>query len=186
MSKKNAGRGTEAGDGWLDGLGTRRIAVDTVAWIHFIEDHPKYGPVVAPLFERADAGGLTLVTSALTLLEVLVVPFRAGNLDLAVRYETLLTRSRGVELVDIGRDVLRSAANLRARFRTRTPDALQLATALSRRCPVFVTNDRRIPVIPGLRVILLDDVVCPDAGRLTGIANRAGPRGNDPRPGAMV
>jgi predicted nucleic acid-binding protein len=158
MSRKNAVRGTEPAGGWLDRLGARRIAVDTVAWIHFIEDHPKYGRAVAPLFERADAGDVTLVTSALTLLEVLVVPFRAGNLDLAVRYETLLTRSRGVELADIGRDVLRSAANLRARHAIRTPDALQLATALARRCPVFVTNDRRIPAIPGLRVVLLDDV----------------------------
>jgi len=142
----------------VDRLGARRIAADTIAWIHYIEDHPKFGPVVAPLFERADAGGLTLVTSALTLLEVMVVPLRAGNLELADRYETLLTRSRGVELVDIDRDVLRSAANLRARFRVRTPDALQLAAAQARRCAVFVTNDRRIPAIPGVEVLLLDEL----------------------------
>jgi hypothetical protein len=39
----------------------------------------------------------------LTLLEVLVVPYRAGNRLLAERYEALLTRSRGIRLVDICR-----------------------------------------------------------------------------------
>jgi hypothetical protein len=33
-------------------------------------------------------------TSALTLLEVMVVPYRAGNTALAERYEHLLMRSR--------------------------------------------------------------------------------------------
>lgn len=50
-----------------------------------------------------------------------------------------------------------AAAALRARHGVRTPDALQVATALSARCAVFVTNDGRLPAIPGLRVVQLDD-----------------------------
>lgn len=46
---------------------------------------------------------MTIVTSAVTLLEVLVVPYRAGNLALATRYEEILTRSRGVVLREIDR-----------------------------------------------------------------------------------
>jgi predicted nucleic acid-binding protein len=134
------------------------IALDTVVWIHFIEDHPRWAPALAPLFERADSGALTLVTSAVTLLEVLVVPLRAGNLELAARYERILTRSRGVELVALDLAVLRSAANLRARFNLRTPDALRLAAAIARRCQMFLTNDRRLPGIPGLRIVRLDEL----------------------------
>jgi predicted nucleic acid-binding protein len=158
MSRKSAGRGIEAGSAWPDGLGVRRIAVDTVVWIYFIEDHRTWAPLLEPLFERVDSGDITLITSALTLLEVLVVPFRAGNLDLAARYEALLMRSRGVDLAPIGHDVLRSAAQLRARFTVRAPDAIQLATALGRRCRVFLTNDRRIPAIPGLRILRLSEL----------------------------
>ncbi len=99
------------------------------------------------------------MSSALTLLEVLVVPYRSGDLTLADRYEALLGRSRGLELVDIDRGQLRSGAALRAAYRIRTPDALQLAAALSRRCPSFVTNDRNIPAPPGLKVIQLSDHV---------------------------
>jgi len=43
-----------------------------------------------------------------------------------------LTRSRGVRLVDLSRDQLRTAARLRAQHGgIRTPDALQLAAAIS-------------------------------------------------------
>src|SRR5437016_4924752 len=46
--------------------------------------------------------------SALTLLEVLVIPYRSGDHLLAGRYEALLTRSRGVHVVEISRDHLRA------------------------------------------------------------------------------
>jgi predicted nucleic acid-binding protein len=110
---------------------------------------------VRPLFIEADQGRRELVTSVLTLLEVLVVPYRAGNLALAERCEQLLTRSRGVRLVKATRDLLRTAAELRAATGVRTPDALQVASALSARCRTFVTNGRRLPVIPALRVVQL-------------------------------
>lgn len=82
-------------------------------------------------------------TSALTLLEVLVVPYRAGNRSLAERYEALLTRGRGVQLVDLSHDQLRATAQLRATTGVKTPDALQLVAAIGSGCKTFVTNDRR-------------------------------------------
>lgn len=143
--------------GLIDELGPGPVAVDTAAFIYLIEEHPAYLPIVAPLFAAAAAGERQIITSALTLLEVLVVPLRAGASELAARYEALLTRSRGLRLVDIDAHHLRAAAALRARYGVRTPDALQLAAALSARCEAFVTNDRRLPTIPGLRVVQLDD-----------------------------
>ena len=134
------------------------VALDTVAFIYYIEDHPAYAPPLDALFRQADAGSRLLVTSALTILEVLVIPYRSGRMDLASRYEAVLTRSRGLRLVDIDRDQLRGAAQLRARNRIRTPDALQLAAALSHRCVAFVTNDRRMAPIPGLTIVQLSDI----------------------------
>lgn len=131
------------------------VAIDTAIVIYLMERNETYLPVVRPLFEAADRGGLELVTSAVTLLEVLVVPYRAGDADLAARYEALLTRSRGLTLVDLDRPLLRAAAQLRAVHGVRTPDALQLAAALTRRCGCFLTNDRRMPELPTLPVVQL-------------------------------
>ncbi len=138
-------------------IGEGPAALDTAAFVYWIEETPRYLDAIAPVFRAADGRDIEIVSSALTLLEVLVVPYRAGDLGLAERYEALLTRSRGVRLIDIDKGQLRGAAQLRALHGMRTPDALQLAAALAARCPVFVTNDRRLPAIPGLRVLQLRD-----------------------------
>jgi len=143
--------------GLIDALGPGPVAVDTAVFIYLIEEHPAYLPVIEPLFVEVAAGKREIVTSAVTLLEVLVVPFRTGEVALAGLYEALLTRSRGVRLVEIDRGQLRAAAQLRAHHDLRTPDALQLAAALSSRCSAFVTNDRRLPPLPGLPIMQVDD-----------------------------
>ena len=139
----------------IDDIGDGPVGIDTAIFIYFIEEDPRYIPTIAPLFESADAGVIEIVTSALTLLEVLVVPYRAGNIALAERYEAVLSRGRGIRMVDLSREHLRRAAQLRASTGVATPDALQLAAALTARCSVFVTNDRRLPSGPDLKVLQL-------------------------------
>jgi predicted nucleic acid-binding protein len=143
--------------GLTENLGRGPVGVDTALFIYFIEEHPRFLRLVEPLFAAANEGKLDLVTSALTLLEVLVVPFKAGNLALAERYESLLTRSAGVRIVDLTREQLRAAAQLRAATAVRTPDALQLAAALTSGCTSFITHDRRLPAVSGTRVLQLAD-----------------------------
>lgn len=143
----------------IDDVGQGPVGVDTAAFIYFIEANPTYVPALRPLFDAADREVLTIVISAVTLLEVLVVPYRAGNQPLAQRYEALLTRGRGVVLRDIDRPLLRAAAQLRAVAGVRTPDALQLSAALAEGCTTFVTNDRRLPSLPGLRILQLESYI---------------------------
>ena len=141
--------------GLVRDLGPGPIGIDTAPFIYLIEEHPKYLPLVLPLFRQADDGKRELVTSALTLLEVLVAPYVGGHRPLAERYEALLTRSRGIRLVDVSLDQLRAAAQLRALLVVKTADALQVAAAIAAGCTTFLTNDRRLPEVPGLRVIQL-------------------------------
>jgi len=140
-------------------LGAGVVGVDTAIFIYFIEARPQFLPVIEPLFKAADEGRQEIITSVLTLLEVLVVPYRAGNRLLADRYEALLTRSRGVRVADLTRAQLRGAAQLRAVTGVKTPDAIQLVAALTAGCTAFLTNDRRLPLIPGLRIVQLNSYV---------------------------
>lgn len=139
----------------IEALGAGPVAVDTAAFIYWIEDHPTMAPIVAPIFHGADRGDFTICTSALTLLEVLVVPYRVGNLELAAAYEDLFGNAGGVDMVPIDSDVLREAARIRASSRVRTPDAIQLATAVVRGCSSFVTCDRGFPSLPTMRIVTL-------------------------------
>jgi predicted nucleic acid-binding protein len=139
-------------------FGEGPIGLDASLFIYFIERHPEWRPVVRPIFKLAADGERQLVTSELTLLEVLVVPFRSGNFALAGSYQDFLQRSGGLSLVAIDRVNLRNAANLRARYGIKTADSLQLAAALSAQCTSFITNDRKLPEIAGLKVIQLSDL----------------------------
>ena len=141
--------------GLMADLGRGPLGVDAVIFIYFIEEHPQFLPLLEPLFREVDDGRRELVTSALTLLEVLVVPYRSGDSLLAERYEALLTRSRGVRVSEISRDHLRAAAQLRAITGVKTPDSLQLVAASAAGCATFLTNDRELPTIRGLRILQL-------------------------------
>lgn len=140
---------SEAGDG--------PVALDTPVFIYFIEEHERYLPVIAPIFEAMDRGAIECVTSGLTLMETLVMPYRRRDRPLAEQYEALLTRSRGLRLVELSNALLRTAAELRAELELRTPDAIQLAAAVHGGCSLLITNDRRLPDLPGLPVRQLSD-----------------------------
>lgn len=144
--------------GLTEAAGNGPVAVDTALFIYLIEEHPQFLEPVRSLFSRADRGAIEIVTSALTLLEVLVVPLRQDDEQLASRYDALMTRSRGVRIIDLSRELLRTAARLRAQHNAlRTPDAIQLAAAISSGCTSFITNDRKLPKISQVRVLQLSD-----------------------------
>lgn len=143
--------------GLMEDLGEGPVGLDTAVFIYFIEEHPDFLPLVKVIFEAIDEGRLQAVTSTLTLLKTLVVPYRADNVALAESYETILGHSRGLQLRDIDRRLTRYAAQLRATLRLKTPDALQLAAAFGTSCTAFVTNDRALPSFETLKVLQLSD-----------------------------
>ncbi len=136
----------------------KTVAFDSAPVIYYLEEHPSYLILADEFFDALDRGQARGITSALTLMEVLVRPIRDGRLDLAERYRRLLTRSIGVSLYPIDERACERAAQLRADHPwLRTPDALQVATALEHGANAMVTNDdswRRLTEIP---VIVLKD-----------------------------
>jgi predicted nucleic acid-binding protein len=145
----------------MDDVGQGPVGIDTVIFIYYLEEHPTYAGLVSPLFEALDESRCQGVTSTLTLLETLVVPYRAGDAVLADRYELLLSRSQGLHLVDLERDLLRAAARLRAAYAVKTPDAIQLAAALSKACTTFLTHDRPLSKVQGIRILQIGQYLSP-------------------------
>lgn len=136
------------------------IGLDTAPFIYSLEAHPLYGPLLKPFFElRVKTGVNTVVTSAVTLAEVLVHPLRCQKVDLVARYRSLLTRGRNVVLVSIDPRIAERAAELRAAYGIRLPHAFQIAASLEHGATHFLTNDARLKRVTALTVLVLDDYV---------------------------
>ncbi|MFH1084876.1 MAG: PIN domain-containing protein, partial [Chloroflexota bacterium] len=119
---------------------------------------PIYLDALRPFFEAMDRGEFRAVTSTVTLLEVLVHPFRRGERALAQQYRDVLLGVEGLAMVSLSADIAEEAARLRADLNIRTPDAIQMATALWAGATCLLTNDARLPSLPGLRLLVLDEL----------------------------
>jgi predicted nucleic acid-binding protein len=127
---------------------------DTNLFIYLLEGGAHAGQVAA-LRERMRERGDQLVTSAMTLAEVLVKPLAENRHDLVDQYEQALT-SAHVLLIPFDRSCARTYARLRQHKSIRPPDAIQLSCAAAARCDLFITNDDRLSrlVVPGIQFIV--------------------------------
>jgi predicted nucleic acid-binding protein len=103
-----------------------------------------------------DRGEFSVITSMVTLLEVLVHPFRCGDADLAQQYRDILLYAEHLTTIGLSQGIAEEAARPRATHNLRTPDAIQLATAIRTSASYFLTNDDRYPTVPGVRILVLD------------------------------
>ena len=134
------------------------IYVDTAPIIYTVERHPDYESLLLPLWAKADAQSLTVITSELTLLETLVKPLRDNNQTLADDYEKLLGATN-ILMRPITANILRAAARIRATTSMRTPDAIHAATALSVGCAQFITNDTDYRKLGSLPAVVLKELI---------------------------
>ena len=135
--------------------GAAKVYLDTNCFIYFLEKHPIFFPVILPVFEAAMNGDYQIVTSELTLAELLIRPYQLGRSDVAITYREFLADAEIVTLTPISLNVLDKAAAIRAAHKTALPDAIHIATAIEAHCDVFMTNDRKMKGFNGLRPVYL-------------------------------
>lgn len=136
------------------------IGLDTAIFIYHFEENPTYLPLTRELLSSIEMGERKGVTSAITLMEIIVKPLALGQIDVARKYEAMLVNFPNLDIVDLDRDVIRQAARLRAEYRIRPPDALQVGASLFYGADVFITNDGLLKRLQDkLEVIILDDFV---------------------------
>jgi predicted nucleic acid-binding protein len=143
---------------WINDLQEKTVGLDTAPLIYFIEENPAYIETVKLFFEAMDRGEFSVVTSTVTLLEVLVHPLRSNNRELATEYRDILLNSKLITL-EVSSAIAEQAAQLRATHNIRTPDAIQISAALNAGATHFFTNDIRLPEIPSIQILSIDTLV---------------------------
>lgn len=126
------------------------ILLDSAPIIYLLEDHPKLAPRFAPLFESHAKGRVRFAVTTITIAEVLAGPLSVGNESLVRRYRNIL---ESWQVVDFDAAIAESAARVRASFRLKLADAVQVASALAVNADALVTHDRDFSSVRSLRVL---------------------------------
>jgi predicted nucleic acid-binding protein len=138
--------------------GHRLIALDTSVWIYHFEGSAAHGRAADSVLEAVSEGHVAAVASELVLLELLVAPLKKGAQDVADEIELTLLHFPHLQLAPVTRAVLVRAAEIRARYGLRTPDAVMVATAIESGATLSVTNDSAWRKVREIEVVLLQDL----------------------------
>jgi predicted nucleic acid-binding protein len=135
-------------------MGMSRIFWDTNIFIYLFEDYGRFSQTAAELREKMLLRGDQLLTSTLTVGEILVKPMQAGDQELCEQYEMSISNAAIVLPFDL--KAARVSASLRSDQTLRAPDIVQLSCASVGEADLFVTNDNRLQGkhIPGIQFIV--------------------------------
>ena len=137
---------------------TGLIYIDASGLIYSMERVEPYRTLLEPMWQEAQDGNITIVSSPLIVIEALVKPLRDGNTEIESQYRELFA-SNAVRLLDASYQVFEDAASIRAETGLKTPDAIHAATAIRAECTLFVTNDTDFRRVQELPIVVLDDLL---------------------------
>ena len=130
-----------------------RIFWDTNLFVYLLEDKGELTESVVSLRRRMIERGDDLLTSALTLGEILVKPSEVGDNELVERYKRAITST--ATILPFNAAAASTFASVRMDQTIRPSDAVQLACAAIAGVDMFITNDRRLSrkVVPGIHFV---------------------------------
>jgi len=143
----------------IDQITGNLVGLDTSVIISYIADEAPFAEILAPIFTAIEAGNLIGVTPTISLTESLVHPFRSKDTETIQLIKEMLLESENILTIDLNSDIAEEAAKLRAQHQLKTPDAIQLATAIHAGAQTFLTNDKRLRSLPAIKVVVVQDFV---------------------------
>jgi predicted nucleic acid-binding protein len=143
---------------FLKGLKSQKVGLDTMIFIYAFEEHPAYLPLLKTFFSVLEKGEIEAVTSTISITECLVQPYRKKDIALAARYMVLFRNFPHLSVIPVTDDIAERAAFFRAHYNLKTPDAIQVATALISGSRAFLTNDENFASVEGIDILVLDQL----------------------------
>ena len=130
-----------------------KVFFDTNVFVYLFEDYEPFSSMVDAVWRRMVQRGDKLVTSAMTLGELLVKPTKLGQASLVEQYDRAI-RTRA-QVISFDTQIAWRYASLRATHTIRNADAIQLACAAHFGVDLFITNDKNLHKlnVPGIGFI---------------------------------
>lgn len=132
-----------------------KIFLDTAPFIYYFEEHPAYISKLKALFDNVYEMKTPVITSMITYIELLTYPEKTGAKKLAAKYRDSLTTSELISIYPLDFHIADISVKLRAKHNLKTPDAIQVATAIASGSDYLITNDRKLKKIKTTVPVLL-------------------------------
>jgi predicted nucleic acid-binding protein len=134
------------------------VFLDTSPFIYFFERHPIFFPYMEHLFDQVYEQEAEIIASIVTFIEIATLPARSGNQELVEQYRAYFTSSSQVRLLPVDQAIAEEAIALRATYQLKTPDAIQLGTAIAYQSNYVVTNDRQWKQLTHQTVLTVEEI----------------------------
>jgi len=131
------------------------VALDAMVFIYHFDRVDPYFAHTTKLFTKAQQGIYDIVTSLVSLIEVLSPSAYHHAPNIIKEINVYFNEAKYLRVVDVTWDIAQEAARLRREHKyLRTPDAIQLATALVHHADRFITNDTKLKTLslPGITI----------------------------------
>ena len=135
------------------------VGIDTVAFIYHLEENQRYLPFTNVLFEMVENGAIKGVTSVVTMMEILVKPKQEKNEQAMEEYKFTFQTFPNLKIKPIDFGIAEKAAELRAVYGIKPPNALQIAASLDEGAKAFVTNDEKLKQVEEIEIIVMKHVL---------------------------
>lgn len=122
-------------------ISNKRLAIETSLYILALENNPEF-PFAIEFFQLLPRSNAEAYASVLAITEVMNKTYESKSLDRIPDRLDFLTGNGLIDLVNVDRAIALKAAQLRAKYNLKTPDAIHLATAEERNCELFFTADK--------------------------------------------
>ena len=131
-----------------------RLYLDANALIYAVEGPEFFFRQIEALLDESGPEQ-QILTSQLSRLECRVKPLRDGDKETLREFDAVF-RAADLTVLDITREIVDLATEIRAQFGFRAPDSLHLATAVVANADAFVSGDVRLRQYDRLKVQVLD------------------------------
>ena len=122
-----------------------KIGIDTNIFIYALEDEGKLGDLSRNIFEEIKKEKPQVFTSVITIEEIMVGVFKQGLEDKITAYLEFISGDGLITAVEVTKQIAMLGARIRADYKVRTPDAIQIATAILSDATEFITADKKLP-----------------------------------------
>lgn len=142
----------------LGELKGQSVYIDANIFIYLLDGSEPFVSMVKPFFEAVMNGEIIGYTGDAVIAEVMVRPYKLGDLVNIERFKAFFAQERFLSVVLHDAGAFDLAAQLSGTKGMKLIDSLHMATAIRAGCGYLITHDRGMKEAHGIRVVQLSEL----------------------------